>query len=311
MLQHLRDQGFAVVRSVADASELAHAEALLWEFLEGRTDMLRGEPSTWTNSNFQSVGDPTNGILSGNGFGHAEVCWFTRTLPKVRATFARIWGTERLICSFDGGNAFRPFHAPGAARHRTMGGWWHVDQGRSKRGLHAVQGLVLLTDANAHTGGLCVVPGSHKAHDELMRYTVTSPDGMDFVVVPSPLTNPMVRGGALVAAQAGDLLLWDSRTVHCNTPALAPPSAATGQPVDALLRACIYVCMTPRRFASCATLALRRRAALVGVGSSHWPHDFRPTADPRCFDSIDEAALDEADRGERMTMSRARRELIG
>ena len=101
MLQHLRDQGFAVVRSVADASELAHAEALLWEFLEGRTDMLRGEPSTWTNSNFESVGDRTNGILSGNGFGHAEVCWFTRTLPKVRATFARIWGTtpRALMCA--------------------------------------------------------------------------------------------------------------------------------------------------------------------------------------------------------------------
>ena len=68
-----------------------------------------------------------------------------------------------------------------------------MDQGCSKRGFHAVQGLVLLTDANAHTGGLCVVPGSHKAHDELMRYTVTSPDGMDFVVVPSPQTSPQAQ----------------------------------------------------------------------------------------------------------------------
>ena len=40
--------------------------------------------------------------------------------------------------------------------------------------------------------------------------------------VPVPLDDPVLAGGArLVCAQPGDLVLWDSRTVHCNTPALS------------------------------------------------------------------------------------------
>ena len=105
-----------------------------------------------------------------------------------------------------------------------------------------------------------------------MSYTVTSPDGSDYVAVPAPQINPSVRHGTLVCARAGDAILWDSRLMHCNTPALEPPSAALGYAENELLRAAIYVCMTPRRFADRATLALRRSAALAGVGSSHWPH---------------------------------------
>ena len=294
LVEHLQEHGFVVVKGVADESDVEKAKTLLWQFLEERANMRRQEPATWTDHRFAAVGNPTNGIVSGNGFGHSEVSWFIRTLPNVKAIFSVIWRTDSLITSFDGGNVFRPFHAPEHARHRTQGGWWHVDQGHHKRGLHAVQGLVLLTDATVNTGGLCVVPGSHRQHAELLSYTVTSPDGSDYVAVPAPQINPSVRHGTLVCARAGDAILWDSRLMHCNTPALEPPSAALGYAENELLRAAIYVCMTPRRFADRATLALRRSAALAGVGSSHWPHDFKPAADPSLLVPVDEAQLEEA-----------------
>ena len=142
-----------------------------------------------------------------------------------------------------------------------------------------------------------------------MSYTTTSPEGMDFVAVPEPLINPVLRNGILVTCKAGDLVLWDSRTMHCNTPAIEPPSAANGYSESELLRAVVYVCMTPRRFASASTLSQRRRAALVGLGTTHWPHEFYPVADPACLNGVDEAALDEAARCGRI--SRERRDLIG
>ena len=52
--------------------------------------------------------------------------------------------------------------------------------------------------------------------------------------------------------------------------------------------------MTPRRLASAADLALRRKAFLARVGSTHWPHDVRLAADPACLAGVDEAQLEAA-----------------
>lgn len=307
LLSFLDENGYAVVKNVASPSEVAAAKQLLWHFLEENASMRRDDPSSWSDNHFRTIGDPTNGIISGNGFGHSEVCWFLRTLKGVRRAFEALWGTDDLIASFDGGNVFRPHHRPGCARHRTNGGWWHVDQGRSKRGRHAVQGLVSLHDATAATGGLCVIPGSHHDHENLLSYTNTSPEGSDFVVVPAPQINPAVRSGVLVTCKAGDMVLWDSRTIHCNAPSLEPPSADAGYAEDELLRAVTYVCMTPRRMATTATLRARRCAAALGVGSTHWPHDLRTLCDASILEQADETEIERA----LQQMKREQRELVG
>lgn len=82
----------------------------------------------------------------------------------------------------------------------------------------------------------------------------------------------------MVCCRAGDLILWDSRTVHCNTPCLDHPAPETGQPFKDLIRAVCYVCMTPKRWATNAVLAERRRAVVGLVGTTHWPHEFYPIA---------------------------------
>ena len=40
----------------------------------------------------------------------------------------------------------------------------------------------------------------------------------DFVMMPHDDPLLVEKKAILVKAKAGDLLLWDSRTVHCNTP---------------------------------------------------------------------------------------------
>ena len=45
----MREQGYVVIRGVANASELAHAHELLWAFLEGAgVGVARDRPETWT-----------------------------------------------------------------------------------------------------------------------------------------------------------------------------------------------------------------------------------------------------------------------
>lgn len=286
MLAFLEEHGYVVVKGALSSLEVSKAKELLWEFLEqGNIGMQRTKPSTWGNESFCKFGSPNNGIVSGKQFGQSKLCWFVRQKKAVQIAFAKIWGIDSnvsgdsgLLCSFDGGNIFRPFHNPSMKEQseswKTKGGWYHVDQGSTKRGRHCVQGLVSLYAATPQTGGLCVVPGSHHHHDELMSYAGFGKT--DFVAVPRD--DPQVHRAKLVCCESGDLVLWDSRTVHCNTPALeadVPTSAtafeALGYPAGELLRAVTYVCMTPKKLADAETLQMRKQAFVLGVGSSHWP----------------------------------------
>jgi len=222
----LEEHGFVVVASVASSSSIEHSKDLFWRFLCSvpNTTLRRDDPSTWVGTNW--LPSELNGIISGFGFGQSDFMWHLRLLPRVKTSFASIWETDDLLVSFDGGNAFRPWQ-----RNNdwiTDGGWYHVDQNyyRPKRqGRVCVQGLVTLTDANESTGGLVVVPGSHKEHRSMCERIPIAKAVGDYV--PIPLTDPVLaHGSRLICAKAGDLILWDSRTVHCNTPAITAEAKA-------------------------------------------------------------------------------------
>lgn len=152
-----------------------------------------------------------------------------------------------------------------------------------KDGRVCVQGLVTFTDATPETGGLCVIPGSHKGFKELCQRAHSHRLPGDFV--PVQAGDPVFElGGRLVCAKAGDLLLWDSRCVHCNTPGVGEPGtlgAGSDSKTDAaaaaeLLRVVGYVCMTPAGWASRDILGKRKDAFIHHVGTNHCPHEHHP-----------------------------------
>eukprot|EP00750_Incisomonas_marina_P024288 INCI5101.1.p2 GENE.INCI5101.1~~INCI5101.1.p2 ORF type:complete len:482 (+),score=69.48 INCI5101.1:239-1684(+) len=234
-LAYLEEEGYVVIAGAADPRQIARARELLWDFFEDASkDVRRDDSSTWTRQQGW-LPDPGNGIISHPGFAHSEFAWSTRLLPAVQEAFRAVWKTEDVISSFDTGNAFRPWNAEwhGAGADplwKTGGGWWHVDQNALLPGMDkrvCVQGLVTYKDATRATGGLCVVPGSHRQHSAVCARA--SAERLSHYVQVHP-TDPVLRcsasGGVkrpkLVCAQAGDLVLWDSRCVHCNTPGLGP-----------------------------------------------------------------------------------------
>ena len=58
------------------------------------------------------------------GIAHEDWVWETRSAPGVREAFAKLWGTDELITSFDAASIMLP--------HRidviNGGKWEHVDQ---------------------------------------------------------------------------------------------------------------------------------------------------------------------------------------
>jgi hypothetical protein len=286
--QYLDEHGYAVVAGVANDEQVEEAKSLMWDYLEAipNTKVKRDDVNSWG-----IVGDwlpsETNGILHGFGFGQSDFMWHLRLLPRVKAAFSAIWNTNDLLVSFDGGNAFRPWKYNQS--WLSDGGWYHVDQNATKTGSVGrvcVQGLVTLLTATEDTGGLVVVPGSHKEHAAMCRRSKVAKAMGDFV--PVPVGDPILdRGAQLICAEAGDLILWDSRTVHCNTPALSalhptadckkqdafcPEADSDPSAKWELIRQVGYVCMTPARFASEEILLKRQEAFVNNISTSHWPH---------------------------------------
>eukprot|EP00005_Dracoamoeba_jomungandri_P001157 CAMPEP_0174259448 /NCGR_PEP_ID=MMETSP0439-20130205/8268_1 /TAXON_ID=0 /ORGANISM="Stereomyxa ramosa, Strain Chinc5" /LENGTH=337 /DNA_ID=CAMNT_0015343337 /DNA_START=57 /DNA_END=1070 /DNA_ORIENTATION=+ len=301
MLDYLDHNGYAVIRSVATKERIEEAKEEFWSFVEG----IKGSSVKRDNINSWDVGwkpNPNNGIFGSHGFPHSPFCWNTRTLPAVKTAFAAIWGTDDLIVSFDGGNAFRPWkHNP---YWLTDGGWWHVDQNscnyESKR--VCVQGLVTYYDATPESGGLCVIPKSHLKHDEVCATSSSAKLGTDFV--PLEMSSSLLQNndGILVCAKAGDMLLWDSRTVHCNTPALTTeeyfkrPEEEREKGKEELIRLVSYVCMLPKSHASQEVLDARKLGFVNRIPSSHWPNKkiafCRDCDDPFDLSLVSPAVLD-------------------
>ena len=81
-------------------------------------------------------------------------------------------GDEDLICDFGGVVAFSPHNC--TDRWRTPERWYHVDMNvETYDGFESLQGFLALTDNNEESGGLVVVPGSHRHHADVSRRAST------------------------------------------------------------------------------------------------------------------------------------------
>lgn len=276
-LAYLDEHGYCVLAGLAGDADIQRAHDLLWAFLEAApgTPVRRDDPATWDGPDWKP--SASNGLLGGGGFGQSDFAWHTRLLPGVRKAFSKIWNCDDLIVSFDGGNVFRPWQRK--PEWRTEGSWWHIDQNafpdqcrqRPVEGRSCVQGFVSHTRATATTGGLCVVPGSHKSHIGVCERACSSKLPGHFV--PVHAADPALQAGTkLVCAKAGDLVLWDSRCIHCNTPGVAG-GLKSDQAHSELLRVVAYICMTPAAWASQEVLLRRRRGFLENASASHLPDD--------------------------------------
>lgn len=134
------------------------------------------------------------------------------------------------------------------------------------------QGLLTLFDVDETTGGLTVLPKTHLKHKEISD-RLKWPGG-DYVPIGKNDRILKQYTPKLVNAKAGDFCIWDSRTIHCNSPGIKPKIYPDGQ-VE-MLRMVIYICMTPTKLASKKVLEHRSQAYEAYCGTTHWPHKWVP-----------------------------------
>ncbi len=180
-----------------------------------------------------AVGDatrwPPDGVLDGYGAGHLAGAWEARLDARVRDVFAALWRTAELVSSVDAVCAVRPLRSGQRPRPQPL---IHTDEnpfgpGADTDALHVAQGALSLPATSASSAGTTVVAGSHKHHRRLLTQQFPNAE-----LASAPhvnwyeLRDDRARNEARwllqqpgcrlvdVETQAGDLLLWDSRTFH-------------------------------------------------------------------------------------------------
>jgi|HubBroStandDraft_1064217.scaffolds.fasta_scaffold28910_2 hypothetical protein len=272
-IAYLHEHGYAVIAGALAPAECAQALSLTWDYLEGLgTGVDRRDWTTWGDDRWPTA--VHGGILPGHGIGHSAAQWFIRGAPAVKQTFAAIWDDEDLLVSFDGMALWRPWALNPAWKTNRGGSWLHIDQHPITRpGMQCVQGLVNLLPTSPATGGNVLIPGSHRAFE---RIPEVYPQRLGRVPVDVdhfrfPADDPLLAGTPPIMChlEAGDILLWDSRTIHCSSSGLEPPEAK-----PELMRAISLICMMPKRLTPSKVLEQRKRAVERVISTTNWTDRF-------------------------------------
>ncbi|TVY42181.1 hypothetical protein LOCC1_G003793 [Lachnellula occidentalis] len=257
----LARDGYAVVKNVISEERAAYYVNQMNHWLEGfGLGYKASDPSTWKPENV-----PVNmkgGMYHDYTVAHEKFTWESRLEPGVIATFAELWNTPELLVSFDGINLTPPFKHPDTRK------WPHIDQAPYRHGMQCVQGILAFSQSGPKDGGLAVLNGSHNFVEEYLKSHDMKNIGSWGIEDHYQFDEEQQRWFAekgcetiKVCVEPGDLILWDSRLIHYNT----PPQGDT-------VRAIIYVCMTPASFASAEDLKKKKEIFEIWGRTTHWPH---------------------------------------
>ncbi|KAJ5809649.1 uncharacterized protein N7503_001867 [Penicillium pulvis] len=261
----LFQNGYVVIKNAIPKERCNHYIEKMFQWLESfPLGFDRYDRSTWTDCHLPE--HIKGGMYHGYRVQHERFMWEARSEAGVIDAFEKLWGTDKLLVSFDGMNFVLPSGKP---LPQTQP-WPHIDQSPLREGMQCVQGILNFAPNGPDDGGLLAMKGSTKLMPEFFK---THPKTMN-----RPTWGPSdwfgfeenevkwfeERGCEVqkVNADAGDLILWDSRTMHYN----CVPSSQN-------IRAVIYACYTPASFAKPETLQQKGKLFDQRIGTTHWPHD--------------------------------------
>ncbi|KAJ5546466.1 hypothetical protein N7494_004051 [Penicillium frequentans] len=260
----LQSQGFVVIKNVIPLAKAQYyrEKAFAWlQYFNPSLDFK--DQSTWANQDLPVHGKANN--FTGYSVVHEKFMWEARMEAKVLEAFAKIWGTEELLVSFDALNITLPNREEKPATKP----WPHVDQSPFRRGLHCVQGIINLSHAGPEDGSLILLPKSSALSDEFFDTQVDPSTWLkkDFRFFSEEEMKWYESRGIKpikVLAEPGDLILWDSRTVHWG-----------GEPTSQSqnIRTVIYASYSPASLATEETLKRKKEALETFRATTHWPHD--------------------------------------
>ncbi|KAL2070111.1 hypothetical protein VTL71DRAFT_14791 [Oculimacula yallundae] len=263
-ISDLQEDGYAVVKNVMPRERAIAYQQRAFDWITSlRPGFDANNPETWVKEHLPVMSKINT--FSTYGVTHEKFMWDARMEPGVLKVFEELWGTTELLVSFDSLNITFP-NRKDVPRKAS---WEHVDQTPLRRGLQCVQGIINLSHAGPEDGGLMCYPGSHLLSDEFFD-TQTDRDTWqkrDFYTFTKKQLEWFAAKGVKplkVCAEPGDLIIWDSRTIHYGT----EPTEASDT-----IRTVIYAAYTPAKWATKEDLEIKTDIFQNFLGTTHWPHE--------------------------------------
>ena len=101
-------------------------------------------------------------LLQNCQVGQSQFVWDIRQNEKVIDVFKTIWGTDDLLCSFDGASFHFPPELTNRGWFRKL--WYHTDQSYLTPDFKCIQSWVTAYDVNTGDATLSFMDKSHKFH---------------------------------------------------------------------------------------------------------------------------------------------------
>ena len=270
--EKLKTDGIAVIPNVLSKSQIKSFRKEMWGMFENMTVNLDNpikEDDELSWKNFFELYPSHAMMIQFWGIGHSGWIWRMRQNPKIIKIFSKIWNVkpEELLVSFDGMSLHLPPETTGRGWYKGND-WFHTDQSRLKKELCCIQGMMTLYDINEGDATFSYKKKSHLKHQSFFeKYKIQNrsdwhrltEDEFDY------FTDNVHQK---VKANAGSLILWDSRLFHCGS----EPLKTRAKPN---FRSVVYICMTPRSFSDEKNLKKKVKAFNNKRTTTHWPHHVR------------------------------------
>lgn len=292
--ESLHAKGYAVVPGVLSQSECAR----VWTAFQEYNEQLTGNELTPQGYDHSKRFHSIHGIVMvPSAISYAPFVDAVRDHPEVQDVWRQVYNTDEessMVCSSDRVNFMPPVSWMDRTPRRQTASWWHVDQRSSEPGFKCVQGYVdILGSPSPQHGGLRVIEGSHHAFSQLVdSFDETKWRRDDWKRFEEKQLEDVMGDDVLqtrvvdVVAEAGSVVLWDSRTVHMNR--------NTTHPSDP--RFVVYVCFWPEEYLDDNAVSRRALAREHHRATSHWPDarklfPIRPQWSSHIPRSMDDAAI--------------------
>ena len=257
----LAAEGYAVARGVLSGEEVA-------EYL---ADMRAWQATVPNYAAMHRAVDP-HGIHKYHYAGHSRSAWKIRLNMKLRRLFAGLWDVEDaengLVVGFDGSC----YIAPECRQVDRI--WVHSDQSAKVEGVACYQAFAALTSNKKRT--FVAYSGTHLEHRSYFGALGALGAGGAAAAWqrcdPADVVGRFASRKRVVEVEAGDVVVWDSRTFHQNQYGEPPAEGELGEE-----RAVQYVCYMPKAGAKNTRAMQAKRLAYYGDRrtTSHWPYPIR------------------------------------
>ncbi len=241
---NLQENGYVIIPNVLNNYEINHAKELFfnWKNSIPNIDKLHNNI------------DP-HGIFKFLEVGHQEFAWFIRTRSQIINIFKKIWNTDELVVSFDGSCYIEK------NCNKKDNIWTHTDQSSNSKELKCYQSFISLTNNIERT--LIVYEKSHLLHQNYFEARNIY-NSKNWNLIDINYLNSIEDTKKILKVNAGDLVIWDSRTFHQNR---------YGKPYSEE-RIVQYLCYLPKNVKNNNINQQNKRLKYFNERrtTSHWPY---------------------------------------